>query len=96
MIFFGPVPNPRGRLNVSRTKSPTLSSVRFFDGSTLYTIFPPSSDIEALVAPESVAGESDGTLLNKEIVACVTTVSYTHLRAHETDSNVVWRVLLEK
>src|SRR5665647_3980652 len=29
-------------------------------------------------------------------VACLTPVSYTHLRAHETDSYLVCRLLLEK
>ena len=27
---------------------------------------------------------------------CITTVSYTHLRAHETKANLVCRLLLEK
>ena len=30
------------------------------------------------------------------IVCCIGTVSYTHLRAHETDSYLVCRLLLEK
>ena len=29
-------------------------------------------------------------------ITCLTSVSYTHLRAHETDSYLVCRLLLEK
>ena len=36
------------------------------------------------------------TLFDLEGKNCLVTVSYTHLRAHETDSYLVCRLLLEK
>ena len=35
-------------------------------------------------------------LIGNDLLFCIATVSYTHLRAHETKANLVCRLLLEK
>ena len=44
----------------------------------------------------STAASWNTSVRRKEIAADISPVSYTHLRAHETDSYLVCRLLLEK
>ena len=56
------------------------------------------------ITPESLHNEFHSTaqhlkeveLRHKQVLVTAGTVSYTHLRAHETDSYLVCRLLLEK
>src|SRR5680860_1827672 len=51
---------------------------------------------DALIVAKSVHIELDKKCANDQDDCTPTAVSYTHLRAHETDSYLVCRLLLEK
>src|SRR5665647_3679968 len=65
--------------------------------ATLITFFTPNLTNFALIAIAIVIGGGFGYIAAKRVgMTNMPPVSYTHLRAHETDSYLVCRLLLEK
>ena len=60
-------------------------------------LFKCSTLIQEMILMNSVYMDNNATTsLKKEVLDAMMPVSYTHLRAHETDSYLVCRLLLEK
>eukprot|EP00658_Telonema_sp_P-2_P039292 TRINITY_DN28111_c0_g1_i4.p1 TRINITY_DN28111_c0_g1~~TRINITY_DN28111_c0_g1_i4.p1 ORF type:complete len:118 (-),score=34.99 TRINITY_DN28111_c0_g1_i4:63-416(-) len=82
-----PIPCPRWLLATPRVMMYTRSGEEL--QTELVCFFLPSSTSRnAVTAPTSTSTLS--------LVVCARTVSYTHLRAHETPEHLVCRLLLEK
>src|SRR5665647_1817592 len=89
---------PRPRISEQETGRPASAEAR----TTLKTrlVFPlPETPVTAVRTPEGIAASMPRRLFARAPRTSIRgpgAVSYTHLRAHETDSYLVCRLLLEK
>ena len=74
-------------------KAPEISSLSFEEALKELEALSQRLSQGGLPLEESVEAYARGSELRKH---CNDSVSYTHLRAHETDSYLVCRLLLEK